>query len=201
MDPVPARCDGDGLLHRAAHPQAIDVGHRDRPQAGGLDVLLLSGVDAADRDEHRGPGVDRSAQGRRERIVGEAERDRERHPVHVAGRRGARRVAVGVRVHPDDARATPGARDARERADGHGVVAAEHQRDRAGAFDVGDDRRELLGDPDDLVHVVRGSRAHRRELALVHAAVFLLCHIFVPVRDGNVPAIPDGVAERGDAGA
>ena len=66
-----------------------------------------------------------------ERRPAEAEHGREHHPVDVAGRRGLRRVQVAVRVEPEDAAAAVRRRQATDRADGHRVVAAEHERHRA----------------------------------------------------------------------
>ena len=197
MDAVAFGRDGDRLLHRGAHSHAVDVGHRDRRDSGGLDVLLLALIDAAERDEHAVVAIDRAAQVLWKGICGQPERDRERHPVHIAGRRGLGVVAVAVRVHPDDSGPAPTAGDPSKRADGHRVIAAEDDRDVAGALDVGDDLREVLDDADDLVDVMRPT-VHLRELVLVDLAE-VLGRALVAVGDADVAAIPDRVAEVREA--
>src|SRR5204863_60231 len=77
-------------------------------------------------------------------------------------------------------------------------AAAEHQRDRPRALDVGDDAGELLGDADDLLRVVRLLAAHLRELALVYLAEAPR-RALVTVGHTHVAAIADRVAEPGEA--
>ena len=59
----------------------------------------------------------------------------DRHAVHVAGRRGRRRVEIGMRVEPQHEQRPPGlggmARDARDAAHRQAVVAAEEDREGA----------------------------------------------------------------------
>src|SRR5207245_9471321 len=141
--------------------------------------------------------VDRAAKSLGERVRRETERDGERHPVHVPRRSRLRRVAVAVRVHPDDAGATAAVGDSGERPDRHGVVTAEDDRDVPGSLDVGDDVSQVLEDADDLVDVMRPA-VHLRELVLVDLTE-VLGGPLVAVGDADVPAIANRVTEAREA--
>src|SRR2546422_10118553 len=78
------------------------------------------------------------------------------------------------------------------------MISAEHDRHVAGTLDVGDDFREVLDDPDDLVDVVRRPTAHLRELVLVDLAV-VPGRALVAVGYADVAPIPDRVPETRDA--
>jgi hypothetical protein len=121
----------DRLLDDRADPAAVDVVHREDVHAQVAQAQLLALVHAADADEDRaGVGQHRQRPGvaREARVVAHPERDRERHPVHVARRRRLGRVQVGVGVEPDQAaRSAVDGRKPSQRADRDRVVAAEHQ--------------------------------------------------------------------------
>src|SRR5207248_11253673 len=102
-----------------------------------------------------------------------------------------RRVAVAVRVDPDDAGALAGAIEAGDGADGDGVVAAEHHRETATFHDVGHDRRELLARAHDLFHVVR---LRSDALALV-LLVGVRRATFVGILHADVAAVAHAVAD------
>ena len=92
-----------------------------------------------------------------------AERGRERHPVHVPGRARLGRVEVAVRVDPDHAARLPcRGGEAGERADRDRVVAAEHERPRAFAHGLLDQRRERRAGLEDLGEEAR-ALVHERE--------------------------------------
>ena len=81
-----------------------------------------------------------------------AEQRRERHAVHVAAGRRLGRVHVAVRVDPDQAErqrrgpAHPGGAG-RHRSGGQAVIAAEHERQRAGVERLQRDCRRASGRP------------------------------------------------------
>ena len=120
------------LADRPLDPDPVDVAHRVRADAELSNPLALAHVerpqpdecDAARLDRRQGPHLAREA------AVREAERRGERHPVHVAGRRGLGRVQVAVRVEPEHAADAAGTREPAERSERDGVVATEHERQR-----------------------------------------------------------------------
>src|SRR2546428_13971532 len=171
--------------------------HRDRAHARLADVHLLAGIEIADRHERARAALDRAAQRVGKRVPGETERDRERHPVDVPGRRRRRGVDVAVRVHPDDARTAARAREPGERAHGHGMVAAEDQWHRAAPFNLLDEARELLRDADDLVHVVRAATG--AEIALVHPPIPVRGTPLIGIGDADVTRVLHREAEPGEA--
>ncbi len=82
----------------------------------------LGAIDVAQSDEH----------GTFDRDVMFFERDRNRHPVHVPGRRRERRIDVAVRVDPNETRLRLArAPHARERPDRNRMIAPEHDRKTA----------------------------------------------------------------------
>jgi hypothetical protein len=101
---------------------------------GRADLALLLLVEITNADEHGLRWRDRRRRSDgRELIRLLAEQGRERHPVHVAGVGGLRRVHVAVRVHPDQSKrirghATNVIGARRDRASRQAVIAAEHQR-------------------------------------------------------------------------
>ena len=74
------------------------------------------------------------------------------------------------------------------------MVASDHDRKGTLAGDLGDTIGELRRDPDDLGHVVR-TIAPARKVALVHRSVLLLGAPLVAIRDADVAALVDAVAE------
>src|SRR5258706_5854659 len=113
--------------------------------------------------------------------------------MHVARGRRLRRVAVAVRVDPDDAGALPGAIEPSDGADRDGVIAAEHEREVPGLRDVLDDLRELLRGADDLLDVVR----LRPSADTIDLLVLVRGAPLVRILHAHVAAIAYAVADLG----
>src|SRR5262249_15591460 len=126
----------------------------------------------------------------RQRVRPEAHDRGERHAVHVAGRRRLRRVHVRVRVEPDQADllllAVVGARDARHRAAGDRVVAAD------------DERAAALLDPA-LDATAQAAAAVRDRVEVLRALVLRLLR--VRAQHGHVAEVFELEPERLDAAA
>ena len=158
VDEARARDAVERLPHRVLDPDPVDVAHREDADVGLAQERALGRVERADPDEGDARRVDG---GQREPVVGEPlgrppERGGERHPVHVAGRARLGRVEVAVRVDPDHAARLPrGGGEAGERPDRDRVVAAEHERARAVAHRLLDERRKRGAGVEDLGQVAR----------------------------------------------
>ncbi len=117
---------------------------------------------SATRDGSSAGSVSLSCLNHSERL---AERGRERHPVHVPGRARLGRVEIAVRVDPDHAAGLPRrGGEAGERADRDRVVAAEHERPRAFAHGLLDQRRERRAGLEDLGEEARALVYERESL-------------------------------------
>src|SRR5205085_11993502 len=125
------RRNRDGLVHARAHPPLVNLTHREEPYAKSLYKLALARVNVSRADVRTEARVEL---GREALYVGQlrravSQKNRERHAVNVPRRRRLRRVHVGVRVEPDKADRLAAfaveRRDARNRADGYRMIAAE----------------------------------------------------------------------------
>ena len=95
----------DRLSHAGLDADPVDLAHREDLRVELAQKGPLSVVERADTDERELAGLDRQQRPAiaPEGIAGEAERRRQHHSVHVAGRRRRRSVEVAVCVDPDDA--------------------------------------------------------------------------------------------------
>ncbi len=154
-----ARGDPDRMLHHVMHAVPVDVVHREHGHARIAQMLTLARIDRTHPDEHRVLRQDRRHRpriGREPRVVGQPQRHRQRHPVHVAARRTRRRVDIRVGIHPDHASgSTVSPRQAAQRADRDRVVAAQHQRYLAGRDHIGHLAGKLFTGRLDRVPVAR----------------------------------------------
>src|SRR2546423_866754 len=128
---VGLRRNRDGLVHARAHPALVNLAHGEEPYAEFLYKLALARVNVPRADVRAEARVELGREafdvGQLRRAV--TEEYRERHAVNVSRRRRLRRVHVCVRVEPDEAdrlfALAVERRDARDRADGYRMVAAE----------------------------------------------------------------------------
>ena len=122
------------LAHRPLDSDAVDLAHREDPHARLAEQLPLAVVELSEPEQRDAPRIDRGERPgvARERLAGEPERSRERHPVHVSARARLGRVDVGVRVDPEHAARPVHRREPTERPERDRVVAAEDERNRSG---------------------------------------------------------------------
>ena len=120
----------DRLADRPLHPKLVDRAHRPDAQAVLADELAFALVELTRADECEARALDggRGPGAALEPGAAEPERGGEHHAVHVAGGRRLRTVEIAVRVDPEDTARPVSRREASERAERDGVVAAEHKR-------------------------------------------------------------------------
>ena len=122
------------LAHRPLDADPVDLAHREHPHSGLAQELPLAGVrlpqpeqrDASRIQRRQRPGV------ARERVAGDAQRRRERHPVHVPTRARLGRVDVRMGVDPEGSPDAVHAGEAAESSERDRVVAAENEGRRSG---------------------------------------------------------------------
>src|SRR6185503_320463 len=148
------------------------------------DPLALALVERAQAHERNPARLDRGQGPRvaREAAVGQAERCRERHPVHVAGGRGLGRVQVAVRVEPKHTAGALSTGEPAERSERDRVVAAEHEWQRALFESESDEPRDAAAGGLDLRQIA-GARVR----------------LFGRLQHGSLDIAPveDVVADRG----
>ena len=190
---MPSDASADGLLHHGAQAALVDVAHGEGADAGIAHVRLLRRVHVAQPHDHACSRVDL-------RLEAEQVRPAPADPCPAMQASGMPwtlplglrfgRVHVGVRVQPDQADASGRAarkwlRDAADRADRHGMVAAQHERHAAA-------RRAL-----------RPPASARRSQAAAICGRYLASRIAFGrgfgLFDGDVAQVFDLVAERGHA--
>ena len=95
--------DANGVAHHFAHAAFVDVAHGEGVHAGILDQAPLLRIKLTHADEHHVARLDLGVKAAEidefRRAV--AHQRRQRHAVHVAGRRTVRRVHIAVGVEPD----------------------------------------------------------------------------------------------------
>jgi hypothetical protein len=186
------------LVHCPLDTDAIDLAHREYANAGMSAQQLAFGRieracaddgDAALVDHGKRPGV------AREPVAREAEGRGKRHAVNVAGRAGGGNVEIAVGIEPDHAaRAAVRGSEPTERAEGDGVVAAEHEGQRIRLDRVAHEHRDLRAGREDLGQVARGLVRHGRRLRLGRLDVPEVPH---PVAERDQPLLQIRVAKRG----
>ena len=136
QQPAGLRHLADDIAHDRRRAALIDGAHIEDVDAAQADCVALGRIDRADAELEHIFGRHQRPIGRQDAVeAGLAAEEGDRHAVHVARRRGRRRVEIGMRVEPQheqravDLRGM--ARDARNAAHRQAVVAAQEHRESA----------------------------------------------------------------------